>query len=370
MNVLVLNSGSSSLKWQLRSEPEGARLASGTVERIGDGGPPDHAAAIAQVLDALPAGSVVDAVGHRIVHGGERFTTPTLVDDDVVAAIEALAPLAPLHNPPGLAGIRAVRSRVPEMPQVAVFDTAFHATLPERAWRYAVPEALHAELGVRRYGFHGTSFAFCAAAAAEHLGVERFTGVIAHLGNGASVCAVADGASVDTSMGMTPLAGLVMGTRCGDLDPGVVLHLLRHGRSTDDVDALLNRGSGLLGMTGSGDLRTVTERAEAGDEAARVALEVAAYRVAGTVAQYQVALGGVPALVLTGGIGEHSAAFRAAVVTLLAPLGMALDPVRNAAGSDATVWPGSPAGSAVPVLVVATDEERVIASQTAALVAL
>lgn len=367
MNILVLNTGSSSVKWQVRSEPDGARLGQGLVERIGDGGPADHAAAIGEVLDAVPADVDIDAVGHRVVHGGERFAEPVLIDDAVLTVINELSPLAPLHNPAGLAGIRAAKARLPGLPQVAVFDTAFHLTLPERAWRYAVPERLHAELGVRRYGFHGTSFEFVAGAAAEHLGIERFTGVIAHLGNGASVCAVLDGRSMDTSMGMTPLAGLVMGSRCGDLDPGVLLHLLRHGYTTDSLDDLLNRRSGLLGLAGSGDMRTVQAHADDGDRDAEVALDVAAYRLATTIAGYQVALGGLPALALTGGIGEHAVAFRARVVALLAPLGARLDPTRNGGSSDAVVRPISADGSAVPVLVVRTDEERVIATATAAL---
>ncbi|GAB2936746.1 acetate kinase [Rhodococcus aerolatus] len=368
MNVLVLNSGSSTLKWQVRAEPDGTLLAQGAVERIGSGDAPDHAAALAQVLDGLPEGLAVDAVGHRVVHGGERFHAPVLLDDDVLAEVEALAPLAPLHNPAGVAGIRAVTARRPGTPQVAVFDTAFHATLPERAWRYAVPTALHTDLGVRRYGFHGTSYEFVAAAAATHLGVDRFTGVVAHLGNGASACAVLDGRSVDTTMGLTPLAGLVMGTRSGDLDPGVVLHLLRLGWTTAEVDDLLNRRSGLLGLAGDADMRAVQARADAGDPAAEVALDVAAYRLATTVAGYQVALGGLPALVLTGGIGEHAAPFRARVLRLLAPLGVELDPARNDAAPDAPVRPITTDASAVPVLVARTDEERVIAAATAALV--
>ncbi|MEO6879588.1 MAG: acetate kinase [Mycobacteriaceae bacterium] len=367
MNVLVLNTGSSSVKWQVRSEPDGARLGEGVVERIGDGGPVDHVAAIGEVLDAVPPDVDIQAVGHRVVHGGERFAEPVLIDHAVLRVIDELSPLAPLHNPAGLAGIRAATARLPRLPQVAVFDTAFHLTLPERAWRYAVPERLHAELGVRRYGFHGISFEFVAGATATYLGVERFTGVIAHLGNGASACAVRDGVSVDTSMGMTPLAGLVMGTRSGDLDPGVLLHLLRHGYSTDDLDDLLNRRSGLLGLTGVGDMRSVQARADDGDHDAEVALDVAAYRLATTVAGYQVALGGMPALVLTGGIGEHATAFRARVVALLAPLGARLDPTRNAASSDEVVRLISTDDSAVPVLVVRTDEERVIAVATAAL---
>lgn len=379
MIVLVLNSGSSSVKWQVR-ELDGAAspaagvgtvLARGAVERIGSGGPADHTEALGALLGTLDAeldGRAVDAVGHRVVHGGERFSAPVRLDDEVVAAIEDLAALAPLHNPAGVLGIRAVTEHWPDVAQVAVFDTSFHATMPERAWRYAVPDEVYRRTGLRRYGFHGSSYAHVAARAADHLGVAAFTGVIAHLGNGASVCAVRDGESIDTSMGLTPLEGLVMGTRSGDLDPGAVTFLQRAGHGAAEVDELLNRRSGLLGLAGDSDVRTLTERAAAGDGTAELALEIAAYRLAKYVGGYHVAVGGMPALVLTGGIGEHSAPFRARLLDLLTPLGIAVDPARNEAGPDAEVRVVSTATSAVPVLVVRTDEEGVIAAATAHLV--
>ena len=377
MIVLVLNAGSSTIKYEVREQPAATLLTGGIVEQIGDTTAPepvaDHAAALRIILDRLAdepslAGLRIDAVGHRVVHGGERFTEPVLLTDEVVTVIDTLSALAPLHNPAGVAGIRAVAEQWPDRPQVAVFDTAFHTTLPERAWRYAVPDELYRDKALRRYGFHGISYQYVSGAAAAYLGVDAFTGVIAHLGNGASVCAVRAGISVDTSMGLTPLEGLVMGTRSGDLDPGAVLYLQRCGYTASEVDELLNRRSGLLGLAGESDMRAVQQSADGGDRGARLALEVAAYRLAKYVASYLVAVGEVPVLVFTGGIGENSAPFRAQVVRLLAPLGLRLDDDRNAAGSDEWVWTVSAGDSAVPVLVVRTDEEAVIAAATERLV--
>jgi len=377
MIVLVLNSGSSSVKYQVREQPGATVLTDGVVERIGDRSAPkpvpDHGAALQTILQRISEapelkGRAVQAVGHRVVHGGERFTAPVLLTDEVVAAIDGLSALAPLHNPAEVRGIRAVGEHWPDVPQVAVFDTAFHTSLPERAWRYAVPDELYRSKHLRRYGFHGISYEYVSTAAAEHLGTDRFTGVIAHLGNGASVCAVRDGISVDTSMGLTPMEGLVMGTRSGDLDPGAVLYLQRSGYPADEVDDLLNRHSGLLGLAGESDMRTVQRRADNGERAAQLALEVTAYRLAKYVAGYQVAVGVAPSLVFTGGIGEHSAPFRARVVDLLAPLGLLIDADRNGAGCDERVWPVSTTDSAAPVLVARTDEEQVIAAATAGLV--
>lgn len=374
MIVLVLNSGSSSVKYQVREQPGAAVLVEGIVERVGQEGSdvPDHAAALRIILGRLAdapelAGRDIAAVGHRVVHGGERFRAPVLLTEEVVSEIDELSALAPLHNPAGVAGIRAVSEHWPKVPQVAVFDTAFHSTLPERAWRYAVPDELYRTNGLRRYGFHGISYEYVTALVAEHLGVPRFTGVIAHLGNGASVCAVREGISVDTSMGLTPMEGLVMGTRSGDLDPGALLLLERSGYSVAEADELLNRRSGLLGLTGVADMRSVQQRADAGEGAAQLAVELAAYRLAKYVAGYHVAVGGMRALVFTGGIGENSAPFRARVVELLAPLGLSLDPQRNAERPEQRVWAVSDAASAVPVLVARTDEEQVIAAATVAL---
>jgi len=377
MIVLVLNSGSSSVKYQVREQPGATVLTDGVVERIGDRSAPkpvpDHGAALQTILQRISEapelkGRAVQAVGHRVVHGGERFTAPVLLTDEVVAAIDGLSALAPLHNPAEVRGIRAVGEHWPDIPQVAVFDTAFHASLPERAWRYAVPDELYRSKHLRRYGFHGISYEYVSTAAAENLGTDRFTGVIAHLGNGASVCAVRDGISVDTSMGLTPMEGLVMGTRSGDLDPGAVLYLQRSGYPAEEVDDLLNRHSGLLGLAGESDMRTVQRRADNGERAAQLALEVTAYRLAKYVAGYQVAVGVAPSLVFTGGIGEHSAPFRARVVDLLAPLGLLIDADRNGAGCDERVWSVSTTDSAAPVLVARTDEEQVIAAATAGLV--
>lgn len=368
MIILVINSGSSSLKYQVR---EGSDvLAEGLVERIGEAEVPDHAAALDRVDGEVAAaldGRGIDAVGHRVVHGGERFSEPVLIDNEITRAIERLNPLAPLHNPAAVTGIRAITEKWPKMPQVAVFDTAFHRTLPEHAWRYAVPDELYRRFGIRRYGFHGTSHAYVARGAAELLGAGTFTGVIAHLGNGASVTAVRDGESIDTSMGFTPLEGLVMGTRSGDIDPSILLFLLREGYTEQDLDTLLNRNSGLKGLTGSNDMRSVTEAAEAGEDRAKLAIEVASYRLAKYIGGYHVAVGGAQALVFTAGIGENASAFRSAVVSRLGALGLELDEARNGERSrEARVI--STASSAFPVLVVPTNEEAAIAEATAAVV--
>ncbi|WP_427006339.1 acetate kinase [Pseudarthrobacter sp. H2] len=379
MLVLVINSGSSSLKYQVRDVEAGSVLAEGLVEKIGMGnggegdgeieGPRDHAEALGQVgaaiLEAL-GDRVLDAVGHRVVHGGERFAEPVLVDNEITRAIERLNPLAPLHNPANVLGIRAITRKWPELPQVAVFDTAFHRTLPEHAWRYAVPDSLYTNHGIRRYGFHGTSHAYVAQRAAALLGLppEEFDGVIAHLGNGASVTAIQGGRSVDTSMGFTPLEGLVMGTRSGDLDPSILVFLGRAGWSPEDLDAMLNRQSGLKGLAGNNDMRSVVEAAEAGDAKAAMALAVASYRLAKYIGGYHVAVGGAKAIVFTAGIGENSHQFRALVADRLGALGVELDAGANRVRS-AEPRVVSTAGSAIPVLVVPTDEERAIAEATA-----
>ncbi|MHA7282654.1 acetate/propionate family kinase [Arthrobacter sp. TMS2-4] len=368
MIILVINSGSSSLKYQVREGDD--VLAEGLVERIGEAEVPDHAAALDRVdgeVSAALDGRRIDAVGHRVVHGGERFSEPVLIDNEITRAIERLNPLAPLHNPAAVTGIRAITDKWPDLPQVAVFDTAFHRTLPEHAWRYAVPDELYRKFGIRRYGFHGTSHAFVARGAADLLGTDTFTGVIAHLGNGASVTAVRDGESVDTSMGFTPLEGLVMGTRSGDIDPSILLFLLREGYTEQDLDTLLNRNSGLKGLAGTNDMRSVTEAADAGDSPAQRAIDVASYRLAKYVGGYHVAVGGAQALVFTAGIGENASAFRTAVVARLGALGLELDETRNGERSkDARII--STEASAFPVLVVPTDEEAAIAEATAAVV--
>ena len=373
--VFVLNAGSSSIKYRALAVDTGAVLADGRVERIGvpGSGVPDHAAALATVLGEI-RDVPIDAVGHRIVHGGERFTDATLIDDEVEAEIEKLAVLAPLHNPAGLAGIRAARAALPDVPHVAVFDTAFHATIPAAAATYAIDAALAERHGIRRYGFHGTSYQYVSRVAAALLDKpadNRPAGdlrmIVLHLGNGASAAAIRAGRSIDTSMGLTPLEGLVMGTRSGDLDPAIVFQLHRvAGLSVDDLDDLLNRRSGLLGLSGHADMREVIEAADAGDPAAALALEVYLHRIRHYIGAYVAELGGLDALVFTAGVGERSAVVRAGVVRGLEFMGLAIDPDANAARSD-VARAISPAGAPVTVLVVPTDEELEIAQQTARL---
>ncbi len=382
MLVLVINSGSSSLKYQVRDVAAGSVLTEGLIEKIGMGnggggdgeieGPRDHAEALEQVDAAIheELGELtLDAVGHRVVHGGERFAEPVLIDNEITRAIERLNPLAPLHNPANVLGIRAISKKWPDLPQVAVFDTAFHRTLPEHAWRYAVPDELYTNHGIRRYGFHGTSHEYVThrAAALLDLPAEEFDGVIAHLGNGASVTAIRGGKSVDTSMGFTPLEGLVMGTRSGDLDPSILVFLGRAGWTPEDIDTMLNRESGLKGLAGNNDMRSVVEASEGGDAKAAMALAVASYRLAKYIGGYHVAVGGAKALVFTAGIGENSHQFRSLVAEKLGALGVVLDAGLNSQRSkEPRVI--STAESVLPVLVVPTDEERAIAEATAAVV--
>lgn len=382
MLVLVINSGSSSLKYQVRDVAAGNVLTEGLIEKIGMGnggdgdgeieGPRDHAEALEQVGAAIHAelGDLdLAAVGHRVVHGGERFAEPVLIDNEITRAIERLNPLAPLHNPANVLGIRAISRKWPDLPQVAVFDTAFHRSLPEYAWRYAVPEELYTNHGIRRYGFHGTSHQYVThrAAALLDLPVEEFDAVIAHLGNGASVTAIQGGHSVDTSMGFTPLEGLVMGTRSGDLDPSILVFLGRNGWTPEDIDTMLNRESGLKGLAGNNDMRSVVEASEAGDAKASMALAVTSYRLAKYIGGYHVAVGGAKALVFTAGIGENSHQFRALVTDKLGALGIELDAGLNSQRSKEPRVISTPS-SAIPVLVVPTDEERAIAEATAAVV--
>jgi acetate kinase len=300
------------------------------------------------------------------VHGGERFSAPALIDDQVVEAIREQVPLAPLHNPANLLGIETALATFPDTPQVAVFDTAFHRTMPPRAHRYALPRDLADRLGIRRYGFHGTSHAYVSRLAAAHLGkpLAELNLLTMHLGNGASVAAVAGGRCVDTSMGFTPLEGLVMGTRTGDLDPAVVLYLQREaGMSLDQVDELLNKQSGLKGLTGVNDMREIQRRAAAGDQAAREAFDLYCYRIRKYAGAYAAALGHLDALVFTAGIGEHSATVRAGVCDGLEGFGVRLDPARNHLPSNGPRTVSSD-DSTVAVLVVPTDEELEIAEQT------
>jgi acetate kinase len=392
MNILVINCGSSSIKGAVIDHDSGTAHVRLAIERIGESEPrlrlddddptviagKDHeealGASLPKLLERL-GDRPIDGVGHRVVHGGEKFSEPTRIDDEVEAAIKALVPLAPLHNPANLAGVRAARRALPDKTHVAVFDTAFHATLPPRARAYAIDQELAQAHGVRRYGFHGTSHRYVAERAAEHLDakLEDLRLITVHLGNGASVCAVEFGRSVETSMGMTPLEGLVMGTRCGDLDPGILLHLMREAKlDVDGIDQLLNKKSGLAGLSGIGnDMRDIEERAAEGDERCRLALHVYAHRVRKYVGAYAAILGGVDAIVFTAGIGENSASMRHRVAQRLDFLGARLDDDKNRAlvvSRDNPVAQFSTSTSRTHLLVVATDEQHAIAQDTAALV--
>lgn len=389
MKVLVVNVGSTSVKYNLYEMDTEARLAAGRVERVGSseavhvndtGTEPVDGRDVTGALRAILAhlrrdgGPLVDlaqlgAVGHRVVHGGEQLVTPTPVDDRIERIIEECAAYAPLHNPVNLAGIRAARAVFPDVPHIAVFDTAFHAPLPPHAYTYAIPHELYLQKGIRRYGFHGPSHQFMALSAAEHLKTDlsRLKLITCHLGGGASVTAIECGASVETSMGMTPLEGLVMGTRAGDLDPAVPLLLAREGMSADEIDDLLNRKSGLAGLSGIGpDFRDVQAAAEKGDPRARIAIEVFVHRIRKYVGAYAAVLGGADAIVFTGGIGENSALVRSKVCEGLIFMGVALDERANESQRPADhggIVEVSAARAPTKVLVVRTDEERMIARE-------
>ncbi|MFE0194114.1 acetate kinase [Streptomyces sp. NPDC059008] len=394
--VLVLNSGSSSVKYQLLDMHDGTRLAVGLVERIGEessrlahtplatggerreteGAIADHTAALKAVAAELAADGLgldspeLAAIGHRVVHGGLKFTAPTVIDDAVLAEIERLVPVAPLHNPANITGIRTARALRPDLPQVAVFDTAFHTTMPEYAARYAIDVETADAHRIRRYGFHGTSHAYVSRKTAELLGKDpaEVNVIVLHLGNGASASAVAGGRCVDTSMGLTPLEGLVMGTRSGDIDPAVTFHLKRvAGMSEDDVDALLNKKSGLIGLCGDNDMREIRRRIDEGDERARLAFDIYIHRLKKYIGAYSAVLGRVDAVAFTAGVGENAAPVREAAIAGLEEMGMAVDASLNAvrSGEPRLI---SPEYARVAVAVVPTDEELEIAQQTYALV--
>jgi acetate kinase len=370
--VFVVNAGSSSLKYQLVDVDSGEAIVNGLLERIGEAGSEakDIDAAMRIALDKLGSGHDLAAVGHRVVHGGSVFTAATVIDDDVEKQIDELSMLAPLHNPVNLAGIRAARKALPDVQQVAVFDTAFHQTLKPEAYTYAIEAALAAKHSVRRYGFHGTSFRYVSKHAAEFLGkpLEDTKLIVLHLGNGASACAIDGGVSIDTSMGMTPLEGLVMGTRSGDLDPAILSYLHREAKlDFDELDDLLNHQSGLVGLAGSGDMRDVQTNASAGDATAEAALAVYRHRIRHYVGAYLAQLGRADAIVFTAGVGENSVPLRQQVLAGLEALGIAVDPARNAAESKSARYI-SPDGSPVAVLVIPTNEELEIAQQTVAAV--
>ncbi len=391
MWTLVLNCGSSSVKFAVMDPGTGEQALSGLAERLGSpearvvvtcGGQKtvteapnaDYARAFAALLSELGRLDLrrqISVVGHRVVHGGQLFSAPALIDEAVLEGVRACIPLAPLHNPANLAGIEAAQRAFPELPQVAVFDTAFHQSMPEVAYRYAVPETWYREHGVRRYGFHGTSHAYVAQEAARMLGrpLEALNLITAHLGNGCSVAAIQGGTSVDTSMGLTPLEGLVMGTRSGDVDPNLHDYLARQADlSLEQVTAALNRQSGLLGLSGLGsDMRELEQAAAGGHGGARLAIEVFVYRLARSIAGMTAALPTLDALVFTGGIGENSGGVRAAVISRLRLLGFELDGAANAAVRGQGGFIGTPGST--PALVVNTNEELMIAREAAQVLA-
>jgi acetate kinase len=396
MRVLVINSGSSSIKFRLYDMEREILLVAGTLERIGEPNSSniyrkysaagkveehkenlqvaDHAAGLNQILTWLKSCGPLDsmkslhAIGHRVVHGGEAFQSPTLIDENVIDGIREMMPLAPLHNPANLAGIEATHRLCPRVPQVAVFDTAFFQNLPPRAYRYALPDELYRHNHVRRYGFHGTSHQHVAKQAADHLQqpLEKLRLITLHLGNGASVAAIRDGICIDTSMGMTPLEGLIMGTRCGDMDPSIHFYLARTlGMGLDEIETLLNHNSGMKGLCGVQDMREVHQLADSGDERARLAIDMYCYRIDKYIGAYYVTLGGLDALVFTAGIGENDPSIRQSICNRLSVLGITLDRKRNQKGTNET-FNISGETSKVKVLVVPTNEELEIARQAVA----
>ncbi|MBK1709954.1 MULTISPECIES: acetate/propionate family kinase [Marichromatium] len=399
MKVLVLNSGSSSIKYQLFRSEDWTAIASGMVARIGetegemrlewldadgvmqrdqnDLAVPSHQEGIDFIVETLQSHGVLgdvselSAIGHRVVHGGPHFKHPVIVDADVLAELHEVIPLAPLHNPGHLAGIEVARKHFPSVPSVVVFDTAFHQTMPPTAYRYAIPEYLYTEHRIRRYGFHGTSHHYVAKRAAELLGkpLEQCNLITMHLGNGASASAIRNGRCVDTSMGLTPLEGLVMGTRCGDMDPAVPIYLSKHlGLNAEAIDHMLNRQSGLLGICGVNDMREVVRLAERGNERAELALGMMTHRLKKYIGAYYAELGAVDAIVFTGGIGENSAEVRAGACAGLEALGIELDATANAGRADEAGLRISTAESRVQLWVIPTNEELEIAQQTLATV--
>ena len=396
MKVLVINAGSSSLKYQLMDPATREVFAKGLCERIGIDGRlthkvpakdakyefeipmPTHSEAIQAVLDALldaghgviKSASEIDAVGHRVVHGGEKFASSVRITDEVMAALEECIPLAPLHNPANITGIKACKKVMPGVPMVGVFDTAFHQTMPAKSYIYALPYEFYEQDKVRRYGFHGTSHRYVSARAAAMLGkpIEELKIITCHLGNGSSVAAVDGGKSVDTSKGFTPLAGVPMGTRAGDLDAGILEYLMgKHGYDMKEMMTILNKKSGVLGISGvSSDFRDLENAAKEGNQRAELALEAFQYSVKKLVGAYAAAMGGVDAIVFTAGVGENDAATRMAVASGLEFMGVKMDAEANNVRGKETVI--SSADSKVKVLLIPTDEELMIAMDTAEIV--
>jgi len=367
--VLVINSGSSSLKYAVVEPDSGNLVADGIIERIGDGPVADHGAALQEAFNQLAeSGRPLEtlglvAVGHRVVHGGPDLYRPTLIDDALTSELEQLAPLAPLHNPPAVLGIRVALEALPELPHIAVFDTAFFHDLPPAAATYAIDRDIAAQWHIRRYGFHGTSHQYVSEQAAAYLDrpLESLNQIVLHLGNGASASAIARGKPVDTSMGLTPLEGLVMGTRSGDIDPGIVSYLSRTaGMSVEDIETMLNKRSGMLGLGGEIDFRVIHQRIESGDAAARLAYDVYIHRLRRYVGGYMALLGRTDVITFTAGVGENDAAVRHDALSGLTSLGIDIDGRLNE-NSDRSARRISSPTSATTVLVIPTDEELAIA---------
>lgn len=394
MRILVVNCGSSTLKFQLIDSETEEAIASGLCERIGLDGSitykahgekyelefalPDHGVAIKKVLDmlldeklgVLSSLSEINAVGHRLVHGGEKFSSSVIITEEIIQEIGSCNDLAPLHNPANLLGVRACQKVMPGVPNVAVFDTAFHQTMPKKAYLYGLPREYYEKYGVRRYGFHGTSHSFVSGRLAKIAGLEKEHSkmIICHIGSGASISAVKDGKSIDTSMGMTPLEGLVMGTRSGDIDPAILEYICaKENISVSELTSILNKKSGALGLSGiSSDYRDLLAAAEDGDENAKDALEVVVYRIAKYIGAYFVALGGVDAIALTAGVGENSMKMRERILNSLGALGIVMDPEANAIAGEEILL--TKPESKIPVWAVPTNEELAIARETARLV--
>ncbi|MEA4976749.1 MAG: acetate kinase [Paludibacter sp.] len=393
MKILVLNCGSSSVKYKLLDMTTHEELGSGGVEKLGmkgsflkhtrkdgqkvilEGEILEHQVAVEYILGVLTSkkhGAIktideINAVGHRVVHGGEKFNSSVLINEEVIKKIEECIDIAPLHNPPNLAGIRAISELLPDVPQVAVFDTAFHQTMPDYAYMYGIPYALYQKYGIRRYGFHGTSHRYVSRRACEFLGLdyEKTRVITAHIGNGASITAVKDGKSIDTSMGFTPIEGLMMGTRSGDVDLGVVTFLMEKEMiNSASVSTLFNKHSGVLGVSGiSSDMRDIEKAISEGNERAKLALNIYEYRIIKYIGSYFAALNGADVLVFTGGVGENQTGTREKVCKSFSYMGLKIDEALNAGSRGKEVLLSTP-DSSVKVVVIPTDEEYMIASDT------
>ena len=396
MKILVLNCGSSSIKYQLFNMDDEAAMASGLAERVGEpqgrlthnkfpateaestiareAPIPEHKDGMHMIIDLLTDeehgvvndASEISAVGHRVVHGGEHFQAPAFIDEEVIGAIEETIPLAPLHNPANLMGIRVAQTLIPQAPQVAIFDTAFHQTMPPRAYHYSLPYEYYEELGVRRYGFHGTSHRYVAKKAARLMGrpLDNLNLMTIHLGSGASICAIEKGKSVDTSMGMTPVAGIIMGTRSGNIDPGILFYLAkRRGMTLEDLDHVLTHESGLKGICGFNDMRDIHKEATKGDARARLALDMFVYRIKKYIGNYLAILGRLDGIVFTAGIGEHDVEIRERCCEKLERLGIVLDAEKNRSPHEGPLQINTPESS-VALFVIPTNEELEIAQQT------